>query len=263
MQDLKVALIQSNLHWLQIDANLAMFEEKIWSISDQPDIIVLPEMFSTGFSMDAARLAEPPNSKTYRWMVQMSAQTNALLIGSYIVKSGSSNFNRLHAVTPDGNHFAYDKRHLFRMAEEHKYYEAGEKRIIVNWKGWNILPLICYDLRFPVWSRNTGTNGNLDYDLAFYVANWPAARVSAWDTLLKARAIENLSYCVGLNRVGTDGNGILYNGHSAVVDPKGKNILFIDDKEDIKTITLSAEELNEYREKFPAYLDSDQFTINN
>jgi predicted amidohydrolase len=261
MQDLKVTLIQSELYWHNIDANLAMFEEKIWSITDQTDLIVLPEMFTTGFTMETRSFAEPPNSKTYRWMAQVSAQTKAMVIGSFIVKSGKDCYNRLHAVTPDGKYYAYDKRHLFRMAEEHHHYQAGKERIIVNWKGWKILPLVCYDLRFPVWSRNQVVNGKPEYDLLLYVANWPAARISGWDALLNARAVENLSYSIGLNRVGVDGNAIAYNGHSALFDPKGGKILFIEDEEDIKTIALSQESLVDYRNKFPAYLDADSFQI--
>jgi predicted amidohydrolase len=261
MQDLKVTLIQSELHWQEIDANLAMFEEKIWSIKDTPDIIILPEMFSTGFTMETGKLAEPPNSKTYRWMAQMAAQTKALVIGSCIIKDGTSFYNRLHAVRPDKQYQYYDKRHLFRMAEEHNHYSQGSKKVIVEWKGWKILPLVCYDLRFPVWSRNTAKENVLDYDLAIYVANWPAVRISAWDTLLKARSLENLSYTIGVNRVGEDGNQIKYNGHSAIYDPKGDSLSYMVDREDIQTTSLSYDNLIAFREKFPAHFDSDTFEI--
>jgi predicted amidohydrolase len=261
MQDLKITLIQSDLHWQEIEANLAMFEEKIWSINEHPDIIVLPEMFSTGFTMEADKLAEPPNSKTYRWMAQMAAQTKALIVGSYILKDGIKRYNRLHAVTPDGKHQYYDKRHLFRMAEEHNYYSPGSKKVIIDWKGWKILPLVCYDLRFPVWSRNTTKGDSPEYDISIFVANWPAARISSWDALLRARAIENLSYTIGLNRVGEDGNQINYCGHSAAYGPKGDELLFMTDKEDIQTISISMNDLKVFREKFPAYFDSDAFEI--
>ena len=261
MQDLKVTLIQSKLHWQEIDANLAMFEEKIWSIKDQPDIIILPEMFSTGFTMEARKLAEPPNSKTYRWMAQMAAQTKALIIGSCIIKDGTSFYNRLHAVRPDTKYQYYDKRHLFRMAEEHNHFSPGKEKVIIEWKGWKILPLVCYDLRFPVWSRNISKGSGHQYDTSIFVANWPAARVSAWDTLLRARAIENLSYTIGVNRVGEDGNQVMYNGHSAVYGPKGDSLSSMEDKEEIQTISISYDDLESYRTKFPAHFDSDGFEI--
>lgn len=261
MQDLKVTLIQSKLHWQEIDANLAMFEEKIWSIEEKPDIIILPEMFTTGFNMDARKLAEPPNSKTYRWMAQMAAQTEALVIGSYIIKDGTLFYNRLHAVRPDKQYQYYDKRHLFRMADEHHHYSPGNKKEIVEWKGWKILPLVCYDLRFPVWARNAAKENVLDYDLSIYVANWPSVRISAWDTLLKARSLENLSYTIGVNRVGEDGNQIMYNGHSAIYDPKGDSLSYMDEGENIQTISLSYNDLMTFREKFPAHYDSDSFEI--
>jgi len=259
--ELKVALIQTDLVWENPVGNRDTLTKKIHGINEAVDLIVLPEMFSTGFTMEADKLAEPPNSKTYRWMAQMAAQTGSMIIGSYIIKDGTDRFNRLHAVTPDGNHHAYDKRHLFRMAEEHKHYSSGNKKIIIEWKGWKILPLVCYDLRFPVWSRNYPQGKELQYDTLIFVANWPAARVSAWDSLLKARAIENLSYSVGLNRVGDDGKGVLYNGHSGIYDPKGEKLLFMDDKEDIQTISLSMSELEAYRNKFPAHFDGDSFEI--
>jgi len=263
MQDLKIALIQSKLHWEEIDANLAMFEEKIWTLSDQPDLILLPEMFTTGFTMESEALAEPANSRTFRWMSQMAMQTEAMIIGSYIIKEKGNYFNRLYCVTPESSatQNLYNKRHLFRMAKENDYYLAGEQKLIVNWKGWKIRPLICYDLRFPVWSRNQSKNAVLDYDLLLYIANWPSARISSWDALLRARAIENLSYCVGVNRTGVDGNGTDYNGHSAVYDHKGDQLMpFVSDETEM-TISLSAKKLKEYREKFPAHLDADQFRI--
>jgi predicted amidohydrolase len=238
-----------------------MFEEKIWTIDEKTDIIVLPEMFSTGFTMETEKVAEPQNSKTYRWMAQMAAQTGALVVGSYIIKEGKDSFNRLYCVNPEGRYYVYDKRHLFRMAEENLHFAGGSKKEIVDWKGWKILPLVCYDLRFPVWSRNRVLEGSLEYDAILYIANWPQARVEAWDTLLRARAIENLSYSIGLNRVGEDGNAIKYNGHSAIYDYKGDQLLFIDDKEELKTTTLSYEHLITYREKFPAHHDGDAFEI--
>ena len=261
MQDLSVTLIQSELQWEDIEGNLSMLEDKIRAIDSRPDVILLPEMFSTGFTMSAARLAESPGGKTLSWMREMSDSSKALIIGSIIVKEDGRFFNRLHAVEPNGEFQIYDKRHLFRMAREDDYYNFGSERIIIEWKDWKILPLVCYDLRFPVWSRNSATGNRMEYDLLVYVANWPEARVSAWDSLLQARAIENLAYCAGVNRSGLDGNGISFIGHSACYGPRGEEILLAGKEEVIETITLSHSELNAYREKFPAYLDADLFEI--
>lgn len=255
MKDLKLTLIQSDIHWHQVEANLAMFEEKIWQISEATDVIVLPEMFQTGFTMETS-LAEPMNLTTFKWMKQMAAQKDAAVTGSYIVKASGKVFNRLIWMQPDGQYYTYDKRHLFRMADEHNHFDEGESKLIVAWRGWNICPLVCYDLRFPVWSRNV----NLEYDLLLYVANWPAARVSAWDALLKARAIENVAYSAGLNRLGEDGKGIAYNGHTSAYGPKGETLLF-SKAEDLLYVTLGRKDLDRFREKFPAQLDADQFDI--
>lgn len=263
MQDLTITLIQSSLHWENPIANLAMFEEKIWQIGQPTDVIILPEMFTTGFTMNAAPLAEMMNMQTFKWMNQMADQTGALVLGSFIARDKDRYFNRLLWMEPGGNVKTYDKRHLFRMAEEHKLYAAGDSKMIGNWKGWNICPLVCYDLRFPVWSRNTRVTNKdqMAYDALIYVASWPEARVYAWDTLLKARAIENLSYTVGVNRTGPDGNGILYNGHSAVLNPRGETIYAAGEKEEIKTLTLDHQLLLSHRSRFPAYLDADDFII--
>jgi len=263
MQDLKFTLIQSELHWEDAEANLSMFEEKIWQISGSTDVIVLPEMFTTGFTMAASKMAEHMNMRTFKWMKQMADQTGALILGSYIVTVHDRYYNRMLWMEPGGNFKTYDKRHLFRMANEHKTYSAGESLLISTWRGWRICPLICYDLRFPVWSRNRwdAASKRPSYDAAVYVANWPTTRIDAWDTLLKARAIENLSYVVGVNRVGQDGNGIEYNGHSAVISPKGDAIFSNDDMETTRTLELSANSLHAFRDRFPAYLDADDFTI--
>ncbi|MEM6360999.1 MAG: amidohydrolase [Bacteroidota bacterium] len=261
MQDLNVTLIQTKLHWQSTGANLAMFEEKIWCIEDPTDLIILPEMFNTGFSMEADRLAEPMNFTTFKWVKQMAKQTKAVVVGSAIIKENGSCFNRLLWMRPDGSFEIYDKRHLFRMADEHDHFSAGKQKLVVSLKGWKICPLICYDLRFPVWSRNQNVDGRPEFDVLIYTANWPSPRVNAWDTLLRARAIENLSYCIGLNRIGVDGNGIEYLGHSVVIEPKGNAICELEGNEAIRTITLSKEDLVNYRKKFPAYLDSDQFEI--
>ena len=256
MEDLKLALIQSDLYWQQKGANLGMFEEKIWQISEPVDIIVLPEMFQTGFTMEHEGLSEPMNLTTFKWMKQMAAQKEAVVTGSYIVKEKGEVYNRLIWMQPDGQFKTYDKRHLFRMAKEDQSYAMGQDRIVVEWKGWTICPMICYDLRFPVWARNR----SLEYDALLFVANWPAARVSAWDTLLKARAIENVSYSVGLNRVGEDGNGIPYNGHSAAYSPKGEALAF-SESEEIMLVILNKKELKNFRIKFPAHLDADGFEL--
>lgn len=263
MHDLKVTIIQSDLHWEDIGANLAMLEEKIWRINGNTDVIILPEMFTTGFTMNATRLGEMMNMRTTKWMRQMADQTGALVLGSFIANVHERFYNRLLWMEPGGHFKTYDKRHLFRMANENKTYSAGESLLIGTWKGWRICPLICYDLRFPVWSRNTFdvTSRRLTYDLLIYVANWPMIRIDAWDALLKARAIENLSYTIGVNRVGQDGNGIEYNGHSAFISPKGETIFSTEGIETIKTLEINANSLQAYRDKFPAYLDSDEFSI--
>ncbi len=257
MQDLKITLIQSDLHWENSGANLAMFEEKIWKIKGKTDIIVLPEMFTTGFTMNAVGLAEPMNYTTFKWMKQQASQTGAVVTGSIIIKEGKNYFNRLIWMQPDGNYFSYDKRHLFRMAEEHLIFSQGSEKLLVEWKGWKIRPLICYDLRFPVWSRNVKN----EYDLLIYVANWPEARSLPWKALLQARAIENLSYVVGVNRIGSDGKGIAYCGNSSIISPKGEILWQKESTEEIETVVLGKAELDSFRKKFPADLDSDDFKI--
>jgi len=257
MENLHITLFQSPLHWHNPVANRAMFEEKIWQITEPTDLIILPEMFTTGFTMSAADYAEMMGMDTLKWMQQMAAHAKAVVTGSFIVKEKSNFYNRLLWVEPDGSYDYYDKRHLFRMAQEDKTYTAGTKNIIKEIKSWKIMPQVCYDVRFPVWSRNT----NLDYDVLLYVANFPQARVQAWSVLLQARAIENLCYVVGVNRVGTDGLGIDYSGESAIVNYKGERLYHQEHKEETKQYSLNKEELLEFRKKFPANLDADQFTI--
>ncbi len=260
-QNLRVALVQTDLHWQDKTANLALLEEKIWSLKNSCDLIVLPEMFPTGFSMESALLAEPMNLQVHKWMKQMATQTGAVITGSAIISEGENYFNRLLWVDPSGLTQTYDKRHLFRMANEDASFTPGEQLPVFELKGWKICPQICYDLRFPVWSRNRWSAGNASYDLLFYVASWPAARISAWDALLPARAIENLSYCLGVNRVGVDGNQIAYNGHSAAYDFKGETLVNLEDREQIQVIHLDYTALEEYRSKFPAWKDADPFTL--
>lgn len=263
MAPLSVSLIQSVLHWEDPQANMAMLEEKIWQLSGPVDVIVLPEMFTTGFTMNASSVAEVMGERTFRWMKQMSAQTGALLLGSFIAKENGRYFNRLLWMEPDGQFKTYDKRHLFRMANEHQAYSPGSVRLVGIWKEWRICPLVCYDLRFPVWSRNgwDAENNTMNYDLLIYVANWPSARVTQWDALLKARAIENLSYAVGVNRTGVDGLGIGYDGHSAIYGPRGEVLGFEEEKETILSATLDPKILAQYRSRFPAWMDADSFEI--
>ena len=255
--NLRVTIVQTELHWQDAEVNRKMFAEKLAAANPQTDLIVLPEMFTTGFSMNAAELAEGPAGETLRWMQKMAATYTAVITGSLIVKEDGNFYNRLYWVRPDGTFEQYDKKHLFRMAKEHDVYTSGKQKVAVELKGWKILPLVCYDLRFPVWSRNTANA----YDLLLYVANWPKARNLAWSTLLQARAIENIAYCIGVNRIGTDGNGHPYSGDSAIIHPKGHKLLETTEQEGIHTITLSKQELLEFREIFPAHLDADAFSL--
>ncbi|TAE76341.1 MAG: amidohydrolase [Bacteroidetes bacterium] len=254
---MNITLIQTHIYWQDVAANLAHFEEKIWQIKQKTDLIILPEMFTTGFSMDAKNLAEVPNLTTFKWLKQMATQTDACVMGSYMVKENDEYFNRLIAMLPDGTFYQYDKRHLFRMANEHQNYTFGTKKIIFEWKNWKICPQICYDLRFPVWSRNV----DCEYDLLVYVANWPQARKQAWNVLLPARAVENWCYVAAVNRIGEDGKGLQYSGNSQIADFKGETIWHQDNGEAIFSYDLDKKELQEYRQKFPAYLDADIFEL--
>jgi omega-amidase len=256
-QDLRVTLLQSDLFWENCTANLAMFEEKIATLSQPTDLIVLPEMFNTGFTMQPERLAEPAGLTTHRWLKLMAAQTNAVVTGSYPVSEGGQYFNRLVWMRPNGTFNTYDKRHLFRMGKEHEHYASGTKKIIETINGWRICPTICYDLRFPVWSRNL----HVDYDILINVANWPAIRSHHWNTLLAARAIENQAYVIAVNRVGEDGHGTLHAGDSQVIDFKGNVLYKASHIEDIHCHTFSKNTLDQYRQSFPAYLDADDFEV--
>jgi predicted amidohydrolase len=213
--------------------------------------------------MAASKLGEHMNMRTTKWMKQMADQTGALILGSFVCKVHDRYYNRLVWMEPGGNLKTYDKRHLFRMSNEHKTYTPGESLLVGTWKGWRICPLICYDLRFPVWSRNRwdATNKRLNYDLMIVVANWPTIRIPAWDTLLRARAIENLSYVVGVNRIGMDGHDVEHCGRSSVISPKGDAIFVNEGDEISRTIELNAHSLQSYRDRFPAYMDADDFSL--
>ncbi|MBK6984208.1 MAG: amidohydrolase [Bacteroidetes bacterium] len=237
MDDLIITTIQTNLYWQDIDKNLVHFEEKLNALTEQTDIIVLPEMFTTGFTMNPKVLAESHGDKGLQWMQRKSKEKNCVLVGSISVKDGEKFYNRLYWVMPDGSYQSYDKRHLFQMGKEDVHYTAGSKKFVVEYKGWKICPLICYDLRFPVWSRNTKEN---TYDVLVYVANWPEVRSYPWKQLLIARAIENQAYVVGVNRIGQDGNAITHSGDSCILNPRGEIISKTKAHEDVsETLNLS------------------------
>ncbi|OUR98258.1 nitrilase family protein [Flavobacteriales bacterium 33_180_T64] len=255
--EFKIALVQSNLVWENPEQNRINFGNKIKAITEPVDVIILPEMFTSGFTMSAKSVAESMTGKTILWMQQLAKQKNAAITGSIVINEANTYYNRLLFVHPNGEINSYDKKHTFTLAGEHNVYTEGKNSIIINFKGWKIKPLICYDLRFPVWARNTN-----DYDLLLYVANWPKVRISAWDTLLKARAIENMSYCIGVNRVGLDANTYEYSGHSAAYDVLGKRIDSIpNNKEAIEIIALNKDHILNYREKFGFLKDKDVFTL--
>ncbi|MEO8412089.1 MAG: amidohydrolase [Ginsengibacter sp.] len=270
MSPLTITLIQTNLHWEDKKANLDMLSKKIESIRGKTEIIILPEMFTTGFSMKPEILAEDMNGKTVQWMKKIAVEKKIVLTGSIIIKDGSHYYNRLIWMLPNGEYGIYDKKHLFAYGNEHTHYTAGSKRLIASVKGWKINLQVCYDLRFPVWSRQSpvsfeegpGVRPAPEYDLLIYVANWPEQRIHAWKSLLIARAIENQCYVVGVNRTGDDGMGIHYNGNSMIIDPLGEILYIKKEDEDIFTYTLQKEKLNDVREKFPFWKDADSFHIN-
>jgi omega-amidase len=260
MPTLSFTLIQTRLFWEDKDANLAMLEKKIMGIRERTEIVVLPEMFSTGFSMNPTKLAEQMDGATVKWMKKIAAAKKIVLTGSVIIEEDGNYYNRLLWVLPDGNLGFYDKRHRFAFAGENAEYTPGNKRLIAQVKGWKINLQVCYDLRFPVWARQH-SNESPEYDVLLYVANWPERRAHAWKTLLTARAIENQCYVVGVNRVGDDGNGIAHSGDSMVIDAQGTVLYHKNDEEDIHTIVLEREPLQQVREKFPFWKDADNFKI--
>jgi omega-amidase len=261
MSAVTITTIQTSLFWEDKRANLQMLEEKIAALSAKTEIVVLPEMFSTGFSMQPKLFAEDMNGETLEWMKRISSEKGIVLTGSIIAEENGAYYNRLIWMLPNGQFGYYNKRHLFAYAGEHEQYTPGNKRLIASVKGWKINLQVCYDLRFPVWSRQQTENGVPEYDLLIYVANWPEKRSHAWKTLLCARAIENQCYVVGVNRVGTDGNNIYHSGNSLVIDPLGQVLYHMADEEDSNTITLSKEKLTEIRTRFPFLNDADGFSI--
>lgn len=261
MSALSITTIQTNLIWEDKAANLYALEQKINSIQDPTEIVVLPEMFSTGFSMQPSLFAENMEGETLNWMKKVSTQNKIILTGSIIIEEEGKYYNRLIWMLPNGEYGYYDKRHLFAFGQEDKFYNAGNKRLIAQVKGFKINLQVCYDLRFPLWARQQNKSGGMEYDVLIYIANWPEKRSHAWKTLLCARAIENQCYVVGVNRVGTDGNNIYHSGNSLVIDPLGQVLYHMPDDEDENTITISKDYLNEVREKFPFWKDGDEFSL--
>lgn len=264
MQNLRVSLVQGATVWHDPEANRGYYGGLIAPLTGRTDLVVLPETFTSGFSNDVIDCAEDMRGPTVAWMREQAAALDAAVTGSVQLRDGDGVYNRMLWATPDGALQHYDKRHLFRYANEHKRYAAGRERLTVEWKGWRINPQVCYDLRFPVFCRNrydVERPGDLDFDLQLFVANWPAARAYAWKTLLRARAIENLCFVVGVNRVGVDGNGIAYSGDSVALDCLGQPLSECTDAEQVTTTTLPAADLAAHRERFPAMLDADRFEL--
>ncbi len=251
MNDLRLTLIQADLVWEDIIANRDAFSHTFASLAGTTDLIILPEMFTTGFTLNAESLAEQMTGSTVAWLKHASTSVGAAITGSIIVKDGSKYYNRLLWVTPEGEVSHYDKFHLFRYAKEDQVFSGGENKLIISYKNWKIRPFICYDLRFPAWSANS----HKEYDLGIYVANWPAARSAHWDALLMARAIENQAYIAAVNRVGVDGKGLKYDGRSSLIDPQGSLLHKCGPIEETITLTISKKSLEDYREKFPAWKD--------
>ncbi len=262
MQDLKINIIQADLVWEQPDSNLANFDKKLHGLAGQQDIIALPEMFNTGFTMNGLGFAEEPGGKAFQWLMAKAAALDCVVTGTFLCKENGQLFNRLVWMRPDGSFETYNKRHLFRFGNEHLYFVPGTTKLIVVLKGWRVCPLVCYDLRFPVWAKNTYRDGKFEYDLLLYLANWPERRKHHWQALLQARAIENLSYVAGINRIGTDGIGTTHSGNSRVYSPKGELICEPQEHTESETIVnLSVQELTDYRQKFNVGLDWDTFEI--
>jgi predicted amidohydrolase len=256
MSALNVTIVQADLQWHDSDKNRQQFGSMIEKIEEPTDLVVLPEMFTTGFSMDAPALAESMDGETVGWLKEVARHNKTAICGSVIISEGGDYYNRFICADPDGLLVTYDKRHLFRLADEHNHYTQGNAIQTFELKGFRICPMICYDLRFPAWSRNRNS-----YDLLLYVANWPSRRHNAWATLLRARAIENLSYVTGVNRVGRDGNDLPYIGGSAIIDYLGNDLADLGERKGTATATLDLEELQSFRDRFAFHKDADEFTL--
>lgn len=263
MQPLRISLVQGATRWHDAPGNRAYYGELVRSLQGPTDLVVLPETFLSGFTNETLHNAETMDGEGLRWLRDLARETGSTITGSVVVREGERCVNRLVWMSPDGGHALYDKRHLFRMAREHERYASGSERLIVELNGWRICPQVCYDLRFPVWLRNRYDRvaRRFDYDLLIFVANWPSARRHAWRTLLRARAIENLSYCIGVNRVGIDGNDIPYAGDSAALDFLGMPLVELGSQEQTVTVTLDPQTLAAHRERFPAWMDADDFSL--
>jgi len=262
MQDITITIFQSNLIWQDTERNLSQFSEKLDALKEKTDLIILPEMFNTGFVTTPEEIHPKSKEITFEWMKKYAHKLQCMITGSIIVKDKDKYFNRLIWMQPNGFFFTYDKRHLFRMGGEHNHFSSGKEQLTVNLKGWKIRPLICYDLRFPVWSKNRYENGHHEYDILLYVANWPHSRANVWKTLLTARAMENQAYTIGVNRIGNDANKLAHSGDSMLIDAKGTCIASIPENiEGHITKTLSYNDLKEFRTKFHVGLDWDNFNI--
>lgn len=259
MTELKVSLVQTDLEWQEAAHNRTLLEALIRPLAGSTDLIILPEMFTSAFAIGSGAIAEAHPGPTLAWMQKLARELDAALTGSIAATESGKRYNRLLFVKPDGSYACYDKKHLFRMLGEDQRYAAGSRKSIVEWRGWRILPQVCYDLRFPVWTRYTQEE---PYDLLLFVANWPAARNHHWRTLLQARAIENLAYVAGVNRVGRDGNKLDYLGHSAVIDPQGNEILQAGAAAGIYSTRIALAAVQQWRATFPAWMDGDTFTLN-
>jgi omega-amidase len=257
MDNLKITIFQGYLFWENIDKNLQNITSRLSGIREKTNLIILPEMFNTGFSMNADKLAEPMDGKTMKWMHKTAAQYECVITGSIIIKESGNYYNRLIRMQADGSYKYYDKRHLFALGKEHQTYTAGDKKLIVELNGWKVCPMICYDLRFPVWLRNVKG----EYDLLLIVANWPERRIAHWRALILARAIENQAYVIGVNRVGHDGNEVYHSGDSTCIDPNGNVVYYKRDEEDLYTFSIIAEEVTKTRLALPFLKDADDFKI--
>jgi omega-amidase len=261
MEDLRITWVQTDLKWEDPAANLEHFRILLKEVQET-DLILLPEMFNTGFSINPARCAEPPGGPSATFLRQTAIEKKCAVAGTLITETGGEHFNRLHFYFPDGSLETYDKRHLFRLSEEFRIFRGGDRRKIILYKGWKILPLVCYDLRFPVWSKNRFMNGEYEYDFLFYLSNWPDNRSHVWRSLLLARAIENQAYVAGVNRIGDDGFGTWHSGGSLAADAKGRIIAeACDPQQSVQTVTLDRQELTLFRDSFTVGMDWDQFTI--